>query len=117
MMRCEGRSPMRRELVPATNEIQPSPLPPLDESVGRESFRAIDRMRDALTAQWTAGLSPASLALAFFDWSVHLALAPGKRMELLDKAMRKAGRLLAYCVAATGNPTAPPCIEALPGDF
>ena len=38
-------------------------------------------------------------------------------MELLDKAVRKAGRLLAHCVAATGNPTTPPCIEPLPGDF
>jgi len=38
-------------------------------------------------------------------------------MELLDKAVRKAGRLLAHCVAATGNPTTPPCIEPLLGDF
>jgi len=42
----------------------------MDESVGSETFRAIDRMREAATAQWTAGLSPASLALAFFDWSI-----------------------------------------------
>src|SRR6516164_10247999 len=116
-MWCKGRSAMRREPVPATKENRPAPLPPIDESVGRESFRAVDRMREAFTAQWTAGLSPASLALAFFDWSVHLASAPGKRMELLDKAVRKAGRLLAHCVAATGNPTTPPCIEPLLGDF
>jgi len=45
---------MRRELVSATKEIRTEPLPPIDESVGRESFRAIYRMREALTAQWTA---------------------------------------------------------------
>jgi polyhydroxyalkanoate synthase subunit PhaC len=107
---------MTREPVPAPNEIRPAPLPPIDESVGSESFRAIDRMREAFTAQWTAGLSPASLALAFFDWSIHLASAPGKRMELLDKAVRKTGRLMAHCASAATNPNAPPCIEPLPGD-
>jgi polyhydroxyalkanoate synthase len=91
-------------------------LPPIDESVGRESFRAIDRMREAFTAQWTAGLSPASLALAFFDWSIHLASATGKRMELLDKAVRKSGRLMAHCATAATDPNAPACIEPLPGD-
>jgi polyhydroxyalkanoate synthase len=107
---------MRRELVPATKENRSAPLPPIDESVGRESFRAIDRMREALTAQWTTGLSPTSLALAFFDWSVHLASAPGKCMELLDKAIRKSRRLMAHCATAATNPNAPACIEPLPGD-
>jgi polyhydroxyalkanoate synthase subunit PhaC len=107
---------MRREPVPAPNEIPPVPLPPIDESVGSESFRAIDRMREALTAQWTAGLSPASLALASFDWSIHLASAPGKQMELLNKAARKTGRLIAHCLTAVTKPNTPPCIEPLPGD-
>jgi len=107
---------MNRALVPVTKLARPAPLPPLDESVGSETFRAIDRMREAATAQWTAGLSPASLALAFFDWSIHLASAPGKRLELLDKAMRKTGRLLAHCMTAAANPETPPCIEPLPGD-
>jgi polyhydroxyalkanoate synthase len=105
-----------RELVPAPSEIRLAPLPPIDESVGSESFRAIDRMREAFTAQWTAGLSPASLALAFFDWSIHLGSAPGKRLELLNKAVRKTGRLMAHCTSAVTNPNIPPCIEPLPGD-
>ncbi len=67
-------------------------------------------------AQWTAGLSPASLALAYFDWSIHLASAPGKLFELQDKAIRKAGRLTAHCASAVANPNTPPCIEPLPGD-
>jgi polyhydroxyalkanoate synthase len=79
-------------------------LPPIDESIGRDSFRAVDPMREAFTAQWTAGFSPASFTLALFGWSIHLASAPGKSMELLDKAVRKACRLLAHSVAATGNP-------------
>ena len=42
----------------------------------------------------TGGFSPAALALAFLDWSIHLASAPGKRLGLADKAARKTNRLL-----------------------
>lgn len=87
-----------------------------DDSLVSEGFRSIDRMRDALIAQLSGGLSPASMALAMFDWSIHLASAPGKQMELVQKAMRKAGRLAAHCAAAHTCANAPPCIEPLPGD-
>lgn len=88
-----------------------------DEDVlGSEGFRSIDRMRDALIAQLTGGLSPASLALAMFDWSIHLASAPGKQMELMQKAMRKAARLAAHCMSAGAQGQATPCIEPLAGD-
>ncbi len=100
-----------------TRSVRSASLPSAEESVGSEAFRAIDRMREALTAQSTGGISPASLALAFFDWSIHLASAPGKRLELIDKASRKAARLMAHCTAAAGNPDAPPCIDPLPGDY
>ncbi|WP_440642790.1 PHA/PHB synthase family protein [Bradyrhizobium sp. PUT101] len=92
-------------------------MPRLEESVGSEAFRSIDRMREALAAQTTGGLSPASLALAFFDWSIHLASAPGKRLELVDKASRKTIRLLSHVAAAGAHSGTPPCIEPLPGDY
>ena len=88
-----------------------------DEELESSGFRAMDRMREALTAQLTGGLSPASFALAVFDWSIHLASAPGKRLELADKACRKSQRLATYLAAASSNPAAPPCIEPLPGDY
>jgi polyhydroxyalkanoate synthase len=87
-----------------------------DESLGGEAFRSIDRMCEALSAKATGGLSPAALALAFFDWSMHLALAPGKRLELADKATRKAIRLMTYMAAASARSDTPACIEPLPGD-
>jgi polyhydroxyalkanoate synthase len=103
----------------ATTPVAPSPaLPPpcVEESVGSEAFRAIDRMREALAAQSTGGLSPASLSLAFFDWWIHLASAPGKRLELADKAARKTARLWSYLAAAVSHAETPPCIQPLPGD-
>lgn len=81
-----------------------------------EGYRALDRMSDALLAPATGGLSPAALTLALTDWAIHLAMAPGKRAELAQKALRKAGRLTAHLAAAAIDPETPPCIEPLPGD-
>jgi polyhydroxyalkanoate synthase len=94
----------------------PTPLPKAAESSGYEGFRAIDRMTAAFSAPATAGISPAALALAYFDWWVHLAMAPGKRMELAIKAMRKIARLQSYLAAACAHSDTPSCIEPLPGD-
>jgi polyhydroxyalkanoate synthase len=95
-------------------------LPKLSSPVGRlgeETFQALDRVGEALTAQMTGGLSPASLALAFIDWSVHLASAPGKCLELTIKAGRKTARLGAHIAAAGLDSDEHPCIEPLPGDY
>lgn len=95
-----------------------SMLPPrVEESVGIEAFRAMDRMREALAGQATGGISPAALALAYFDWSIHLASAPGKRMELGWKAWRKASRFTAHLLASAIGADMSPCIEPLPGDY
>ena len=88
----------------------------VNDALGLEAFRSIDSMREALSSQFSGGLSPQALALAFFDWSIHLAAAPGKRMELAYKAGRKASRLAAYMATALTQPGAPACIEPLPGD-
>jgi polyhydroxyalkanoate synthase len=48
--------------------------------------RTIDRAAHAALAVATSGLSPASLCLAWFDWVLHLAVAPGKWIELAQCA-------------------------------
>ena len=76
-----------------------------------------DRSLHAAMARFTAGLSPAALAEAYLDWATHLANAPGKRMQLVDKAIRKAVRFANYagrCATAGGK--AECCIEPLPQD-
>lgn len=86
------------------------------DALGLEAFRSIDRMQEALGAQLTGGISPAAMALASFDWLLHLAAAPGKRMELVHKAGRKASRLASYMAEALSQADTPLCIEPLPGD-
>ncbi len=99
---------------------RPLPQPALpvqdDDQTPGEPYRTIDRIREAVTAQASAGLSPASLALALFDWSIHLASAPGKRMELVEKAVRKSARFAAHVAASGVRTDLRPCIEPLAGD-
>jgi polyhydroxyalkanoate synthase len=54
----------------------------------------LDRLLHAMEGRATAGQSLASLWLAFADWSIHLANAPFKRMELGQAAIRQSHRLL-----------------------
>jgi polyhydroxyalkanoate synthase len=50
-------------------------------------FETFDRWTRATISQITAGLSPAALALAFADWTLHLASAPGKQFDLTRQAI------------------------------
>jgi len=83
---------------------------------GREAYRSLDRIREAFAGQLSGGISPAAIALALFDWSIHLASAPGKRLELTEKAARKAVRLFNHVHSTCTTADAAPCIEPLPGD-
>lgn len=87
-----------------------------DEGTEAEAFNALTRMNEALIAPMTGGISPAALTLAIFDWALHLGMAPGKRLELVHKALRKTNRLAAQLAACAVDPETPPCIEPLPGD-
>lgn len=93
-----------------------APLPEMPELLGEEFFRVIDRVSGAMSAQATAGLSPAALWLAWSDWAIHLALAPGKRAELAVKAWRKAARLATHALHCAQEGRADCCIEPLAGD-
>jgi polyhydroxyalkanoate synthase subunit PhaC len=104
---------------PAVNLVHDRPSQELD----RDSYSVTaladitDRALHAATARFTAGVSPAALAEAYLDWATHLAYAPGKRTQLVDKAMRKAMRFGNYAqkYALSGGKTAN-CIDPLPKD-
>ena len=88
----------------------------------RDSFAAtafadvLDRSTHALAARFTGGLSPIALANAFSDWACHLAFLPGKRLRLVEKALRKQMRLAQYMAQRTISADTPPCIDPLPQD-
>ncbi len=114
-----GRAAGGRSHGPGHNRF-PLPLGAFRDSErdGQEARADIlDRSVHAAVARLTLGLSPASLMGAYWDWALHLALAPGKRSTLSVKAARKLLRLAMYTAALGAfNTEAAPCIEPLPQD-
>jgi polyhydroxyalkanoate synthase len=49
---------------------------------------SLDLETHAGVAALTGGLSPASAMLAYLDWALHLAISPGKRLELAGEMWR-----------------------------
>ncbi|MEF9604600.1 alpha/beta fold hydrolase [Paracoccus sp. PXZ] len=79
-------------------------------------YGAIDRLRETVAAGFGTGVSPLALGMALIDWSAHLAAAPGKRLELADKAARETAELLAHIATLAADPTAAPVIRPPPQD-
>lgn len=95
----------------------------LSRGLAQESFAVtalgdvIDRSLHARLARFTAGLSPAAAMEAYFDWATHLALAPGKQMQLIEEAVNKGLRLASHawsCLLKGGRGER--CIAPLPQD-
>ena len=90
----------------------------LRDSYGSTAFaEVIDRSVNATIARFTAGLGPMTLLGAYVDWAAHLAAAPGKRLQLAEKAAQKWLRLTDYAAwRALNKDGFEPCIEPLPQD-
>ena len=117
---AESIQPKRRAFnAPATALDQTSVLDRQD----RDSYSVTaladitDRSLHAALARFTSGLSPAAIGSAYLDWAVHLAAAPGKRLQLFDKAVRKSIRFANYAMrCALEGGRGERCIEPLPQD-
>ena len=81
-----------------------------------EAPSTFDRAIHANMARFTLGLSPASLALAYCDWALHLSVSPGKLTRLAEKSARKWARLGNYLPSACSGTAETPCIEPLVQD-
>jgi polyhydroxyalkanoate synthase len=110
--RRPGPAPTPRPAVAAARRERPQ-----QDSYGATALGdVVDRSIHAAMARFTSGLSPAALAAACLDWAVHLAVAPGKQGQLVEKARRKAMRLAHYAVRRALGGAGEPCIEPLPQD-
>ncbi len=83
---------------------------------GRHTYSSIDHTFKANLARLTFGLSPTVLAEQTFDWWTHLAISPGKQLELIEKACRKAASFGVYAAQSAANPSTTACISPLPQD-
>ena len=102
----------------ATDGAATAQAPPQHESFDADAARTepFDRLMHAWQARFTQAMSPAMLGMAFFDWALHLANAPGKRQALIEKAARNWASLLLYVQKHAQDPQCPPCVDPLPHD-
>ncbi len=118
--RAKGEATRAENVRPFPKPYASAPAAPASD---RDSYATtaladiVDRSLHAAVARFTAGLSPAALAHAYLHWATHLADAPGKRLQLVDKAARKAVRFANYATRyAMSRGQTECCIEPLPQD-
>lgn len=99
--------PSPRNDIQGMRMAQRQAAPSLDAGIN-----GFDQALHAQLARLTQGISPASLAGAYADWLIHLAMSPGKLLELMSTAQRQSLRL----ALQAGQADASPCIAALPQD-
>ncbi|RBO51308.1 poly-beta-hydroxybutyrate polymerase [Rhodovulum sp. BSW8] len=64
-------------------------------------YETADRAGRAMLARMTSGASLNAAAAAWADWASHLARAPGRQMELAERAMRNGAKLAAHAAGLT----------------
>lgn len=103
----------------AAPSMAPLSMPPPEDDIdpSLQMAEALDRAFHYLVSRYTFGLSPMAEASAEMDWLMHLAMSPGKQLQLMQKATRKWTRLathVAHCMM--GDNGAMPCVTPLEQD-
>jgi polyhydroxyalkanoate synthase subunit PhaC len=91
----------------AVKDVAPRVLPP-SEAASAPSFETMDRVERAVTARLTQGVSPHALYAAWFDWTSHLANAPGRLVELGLEAANIGARLARFASHGLSADVEPP---------
>ncbi len=82
----------------------------------RRSTHALDRAYKAQLARLTFSITPAGLAADVFDWMAHLAISPGKQLELWEHAAERQSRFWTYAMQSYQPGKTSPCFRPFPGD-
>ncbi len=90
--------------------------PPPPSVGGLPNFRTVDRLSRALLARATHGISPAALAETWADWLLHLASAPGRRLELFQRAAMTTARFGLWLPGAAAGTKREAFVEPALGD-
>ncbi|HSC00230.1 MAG TPA: alpha/beta fold hydrolase [Burkholderiaceae bacterium] len=77
----------------------------------------IDPLAHAAQARLLGSMSLASSMLAFTDWFIHLAVSPGKRLDLAHLALQQWQQWARYALrCAASDDVQPRCVEPAPND-
>lgn len=89
----------------------PAPCPPVPHPPKREDhpLKALDRGTMGTLARFTSGLSPHAMLDAWSDWAMHLARAPGRQLELVQRAQENWLKMAGFSAAQlSGHTVSPP---------
>ena len=93
------------DAIPANR--RPSPASAALPDTG-DSAELLNRHLRATLARATSGLSPYAALAAWCDWAAHLAVAPGRQIELLERAQKNLWTLATYAASGALRRAAPP---------
>lgn len=79
-------------------------------------YAALDRSVMGNLARLTSGLSPHAMIDAWTDWAMHLARAPGRQLELAERAQANARSLAGFATATLLGQKADPPFAPGPHD-
>jgi polyhydroxyalkanoate synthase len=89
--------------LPAVVPQPAAPRPAPERAAEPHLHATLDRAAMAGLARFTAGMSPHAMIDAWSDWAMHLGRAPGRQLELAERAQANALKLAQYAAAqATG---------------
>jgi polyhydroxyalkanoate synthase len=99
--------------LPAVAPVSPPLERPARSTAASEArihrHASLDRSAMASLARLTAGLSPHAIIDAWSDWAMHLARAPGRQLELVERAQANWLKLAEYAVTdPLGEPAEKP---------
>ncbi|WP_082140234.1 alpha/beta hydrolase [Halomonas sp. PR-M31] len=77
----------------------------------RYAPRMMDQAFKANMSTLTGGITPAGTSAVIYEWLVHLAMSPGKQMELAEDISFKVEHLLRHIRRANAFMGTEPCIE------
>jgi polyhydroxyalkanoate synthase len=80
------------------------PPAPLNEAPNPHPHRNIDRTLRASLARMTGGISPYATNSAIADWALHLLRAPGRQLELAERATANTAKLWSYALQPGTTP-------------
>ncbi len=96
----------KKQTVPTAPMLPVVIPPPAMQSDGRlHPHRDLDRAARAVMARMTGGVSPHSIAAAWMDWALDLSRAPGRQLELIERARHNTAMLSALTVATALGPS------------
>lgn len=98
--------------VPAPLPVAPVGQPAKAQAEHR--YQTLDRALRAAVARRTGGVSTHAFLSAWADWSFHMAHSPGRQLELAERAVQNAQKLVSH--ALRQDPEAAPPFAPNPND-